>query len=90
MVYHSGIAIDYLKWTTVNKTSKLKEIMKTSDIISQRLKSNFLRSCAYQPLDPACREELRGFVTSVCILAELPFSQPKKDGVLQLCLRLTM
>ena len=90
MVYYSGIAIDYLKWTTVNKTSKLKEIMKKSDLISQRLKSNFLRSCAYQPLDPTCREELRGFITSVCILAELAFSQPKKDGVLQLCLRLTM
>lgn len=39
MVYHDGMAIDYLKWTTLNKISKLKEIRKTPDEINQRFKS---------------------------------------------------
>ena len=45
MVYHNGMAIDYLtiydylKWTTLNKISKLKEIRKTPDEINQRFKS---------------------------------------------------
>ena len=88
MVYHNGIAIDYLKWTTLNNTSKLKEIMKTPDIISQRFKSNI--SSDPVSSDPTCREELHGFITRARILAELPFSQPKKDDVLELCLHLTI
>ena len=92
MVYHDGMAIDYLKWTTLNKISKLKEIRKTPDEINQRFKSlkNFLRSCAYQPSNLTCREELRGFITRVCILAKYPFSKPKKDNVVELCLYLTI